>query len=199
MAFQSPEYVWNRFFKKQVQSLSNQSLPKQEALEVIRQLKEKKEQGADVNIADMTASLVITDGEALQEVWEEVVQPGLVRVASNYGSAGIIVLITRAYLDDPDIARQGARYAAPLFRSLQINSDQPVLDVSKSALRKGLQSLELDPSGFSLIRMVHNPDYFAINKSADPYYRITNALIRYGFTRYQRVYRQLGQVPTQGK
>lgn len=199
MSSLSPERAWNKFFKEQVQLLSNQSLPKQEALEIIRQLKENKEQGIDTTIADMTALLVVTDGEGLQEVWEEVVEPSLVQVAHNYGSAGMIVLTIRAYLDNPDIARQGARYAAPLFRSLQVDPGRPVLDISYSAFRKGLESLELDPSGFSLIRMVHNPDFFAINKRTDPYHEITNALIRYGFTRYQRIYRQLEQVPTQGK
>ncbi len=202
MTFQSPERAWSRSFKRVAQSLSNQPLPKEIATEVISGLKERREEGNDVNIADMTASLIITDGETLQEVWEEIVQPGLVEVARSYGSAGIIVRITRSYLDNPDIARQGARHAAPFFISLQVNTDQPVFDISKSAFRKGLESLEADPSGFSLIRMVHNPDFFAIKKRVDPHYEITNALIRYGFSRYQRVYRQLENLekaPVQGK
>lgn len=189
----SPEHFWQSFFQREVKNLSNLSLPEDEALKVIEQLKEQREQNIDVNIADMTASVIINDGKNLEEIWEEVIQPGLVRVAVNYGSAGIIVSYTRAYLDNPDVARVATRHAAPLFGSTT-DSGQSVLEISQSALRKGLELLDLDPSGFSLIRMVHNPDYFSIMEELDPHFRITNALVRYGTTRYQNVYKQLAKL-----
>ncbi len=194
MVYKSPEHFWYSFFQQEVQSFSITHLPPDGALEAISQLREKQKQGIDINIADLAASVVINDGKGLQEIWEIAVEPNLVPVAGNYGSVGIIFASARAYSDNPDIARIAARYSAPQLAKYpkEIDPNQSVLKISESALNKVLKSLDPDPSGFSLIRMVYTPYFFSsMEKYGGPHFRISQALVIYGCRRYREVYRQL--------
>lgn len=191
MASLSPEQCWKLAFKEEVASLVTRTLLPNEIFKINEELKGKQEQGFNLDTTDATTQIVINEGKGLQEIWEEYVEPGLVEVANHFGSAGIIVSSTKQYLDNPDVARRGARHAAPVFRLLQENPDRSLLEISKSALRIGLQSLDQDPSGFHLIKAVHNPDYFGALQRITPYPHISIGLVRYGATRYRNLYNQL--------
>lgn len=161
---------------------------------MLKRFQEKETIKLDVNLADISASIVISDGEKLEGNWEQYVQPGLILIAKEYGSAGLLVRAARACVDDPDIAQQRTRYTASIFRPFKKTPDEPVLDISLNTLREGLSLLETDQSGISFIKTAHSPDFFSIQEVLNRQYsRIAIALIRYGFTRYQMMYKQLEQ------